>query len=192
MSAAWASLRRRVRIAWLNAQPGIRVARSVRLASSALLQTESDGHAFGGRIVISDGVTLSDGAILATYGGSIEIQPNAYVGPYCVLYGHGGLVIGRNCMIGAHTVIVPANHGFSRTDLPMNAQPLTREGITIGDDVWIGAGCQVLDGVRIGNGAVIGAGSVVTRDLEPFSVAVGVPARIVRSRAVATSAVARS
>jgi len=192
MSAVWASLRRGARIAWLNTRPGIQLARSVQLAESARIQTKSDGHAFGGRIIVSAGVTLSDGVILATYGGSIEIGPNAYLGPYCVLYGHGGLMIGRNCMIGAHTVVVPANHGFSRTDLPMNAQPLTHEGIAIEDDVWIGAGCQVLDGVRIGHGAIIGAGSVVTGDVDPFSVAVGVPAKVVRSRVAATSAAARS
>jgi acetyltransferase-like isoleucine patch superfamily enzyme len=120
--------------------------------------------------------------IIATYGGSIEIESNVYIGPYCVLYGHGGLTIGSSTMIAAHTVIVPANHGFSRIDMPMNAQPLTREGIAIGEDVWIGAGCKVLDGVRIGKGAVIGAGSVVTKNIEPYDIAVGVPATVVRSR----------
>jgi acetyltransferase-like isoleucine patch superfamily enzyme len=85
-------------------------------------------------------------------------------------------------MIGAHTVMIPANHGFARIDVPMNTQPLTREGIDVGEDVWIGAGCQVLDGVRIGKGAVIGAGSVVTRDIDAYAIAVGVPATVVRSR----------
>jgi len=125
---------------------------------------------------------MSDGVIIATYGGSIQIEPGVYIGPYCVLYGHGGLVIGRNTMIGAHTVIVPANHGFARIDVPMNAQPLTQEGINIGEDVWIGSGCKVLDGVRIGNGAVIGAGSVVTKDIDAYGIAHGVPATVVRSR----------
>ena len=64
----------------------------------------------------------------------------------------------------------------------MNTQPLTQEGINIGEDVWIGSGCKVLDGVRIGNGAVIGAGSVVTKDVDAYSIALGVPAKIVKSR----------
>ncbi|MBI3769880.1 MAG: acyltransferase [Deltaproteobacteria bacterium] len=161
---------------------GVRIASSTFIAGSAVIQTDSDGCSFGGRILVADGVTISDGAILATYGGSIEIAANVYIGPYAVLYGHGGLAIGRNTMIGAHTVIVPANHGFARLDVPMNAQPLTTEGIDIGEDVWIGAGCQVLDGVRIGNGALIGAGSVVTKDIEAYGIALGVPARVVRSR----------
>jgi len=177
-----ARIQHRIRVRRLNRRPGIRIAPSAYLGTGALIQTDSDGHSFGGRIVVSGGVTISDGVIIATYGGSIEIEANVYIGPYCVLYGHGGLVVGRNTMIGAHTVIVPANHGFARLDVPMNLQPLTREGITIGEDVWIGAGCKVLDGVRIGPGTVIGAGSVVTRDIDAYSVALGVPAAVVRSR----------
>ena len=163
-------------------RPGIKIAPRTYIAKSAMIQTDSDGRSFGGRICISNGAAISDGVILATYGGSIEIEPHVYIGPYCVLYGHGGLTIGSNTMIAAHTVIIPANHGFSRIDIPMNAQQLTREGIAIGEDVWIGAGCKVLDGVRIGKGAVIGAGSVVTKNIEPYAIAAGVPATVIRSR----------
>jgi acetyltransferase-like isoleucine patch superfamily enzyme len=177
-----ATIRRRIRIGWLNSKAGIQIANSVHLASTAMIQTSSDGCRFRGSIRISDGVTISDGVIIATYGGTIAIEPNVYIGPYCVLYGHGGLTIGRDTMIGAHTVMVPANHGFARIEMPMNVQPLTKEGIAVAEDVWIGANCSILDGVRIGKGAVIGAGSVVTKDIEAYSVAFGVPAVVVRSR----------
>jgi acetyltransferase-like isoleucine patch superfamily enzyme len=177
-----ARIRRNVRLRRLNMMPGVTIAASTYIAPSAMIQTDPDGGSFGGGIRISDRVVLSDGVILATYGGMIEIEANVYVGPYCVVYGHGGTIIGRNTMIGAHTVIVPANHGFMRTDVPMNAQPLTKKGITIGQDVWIGAGCRILDGVRIGSGAVVGAGSVVTSTIEAYSMALGSPARSVRSR----------
>src|SRR2546427_3588101 len=175
-------IRHRIRVSRLNMRPGIRIAPATYIAKGAMIQTDSDGRSFGGRILVSEGVTISDGVIIATYGGTIEIDANAYIGPYCVLYGHGGLAIGRNTMIGAHTVIVPANHGFRRIDVPMNVQPLTQEGISIGNDVWVGSGCMVLDGVRIGNGAVIGAGSIVTKDIDAYSIALGVPATVVRSR----------
>lgn len=177
-----ARARHRLRVIRLNRAAGVRIARSALIAESALIQTSSDGNALGGRIAIAESVTISDGAILATYGGSIEIGANCYIGPYCVLYGHGGLTIGRDVMIGAHTVIVPANHGFARTDLPMNSHPLTRKGIRIGASAWIGAGCQVLDGVSIGEGALVGAGAVVTRSIAPYAVAFGNPARLVRDR----------
>jgi acetyltransferase-like isoleucine patch superfamily enzyme len=175
-------VRRRLRLARLNRMPGVAVDASAFIAATAMIQTDSDGCSFGGRVVIGPGVTLSDGVVVATYGGSITIDAHAYVGPYCVLYGHGGLVVGRNTMIGAHSVVVPANHGYARIDVPMNAQPLTREGITIGEDVWIGSGCRILDGVAIAQGAVIGAGSVVTKDIEAYAIAYGVPAVVVRSR----------
>jgi acetyltransferase-like isoleucine patch superfamily enzyme len=174
--------RRRLRAWSLNQRPGIQVDHATRIARSALLQTSPDGAQFGGSISVARGVTLSDGVILATYGGPIEISADVYIGPYCVLYGHGGLFIGPHTMIAAHTVVVAANHGFDRVDVPMKAQPLTKKGIRIGADVWIGAGCKVLDGVHIGDGALIGAGSVVTRDVEAYGIAFGVPARVVRSR----------
>jgi acetyltransferase-like isoleucine patch superfamily enzyme len=169
-------------VGWLNGMPGIQIAPSAWIASSARLQTASDGHALGGRIRLSDRVTISDGVLLAAYGGCIDIDTDAYVGPYCVLYGHGGLSIGRDTMIGAHTAIIPFDHGFERTEVPMRLQPLTRKGVTIGVDVWIGARCAILDGVSIERGAVVGAGSVVTRDIGAYCVAVGVPARVVRRR----------
>ena len=177
-----ARLRRRIRLARLNRLPGVDVDPSAFIAATAMIQTDSDGCTFGGRVVIGSGVTLSDGVVVATYGGSIEIDANAYVGPYCVLYGHGGLVIGRDTMIGAHSVVVPANHGFARIDVPMNAQPVTKKGIRIDADVWIGSGCRILDGVHVAHGAVIGAGSVVTNDVEAYTIAYGVPAVVVRSR----------
>lgn len=175
-------LRNRFRIWLANRDPEIRVSKSSYLARGVRLQTASDGMFFGGSITIAEKVTLSDRVLIATYGGSVEIAPHAYIGPYAILYGHGGLVIGRNTMIAGHTVIVPANHGFQSLGVPMRNQPLTREGIEIGEDVWIGAGCKILDGVRIGSGSIIGAGSVVTRDVPPGSVAVGVPARVIRRR----------
>ena len=177
-----ARLRHRIRVKYLNRKAGIQIGSSSYIGRSARIQTDFDGRSFGGRVLISEGVSVSDGVIIIPYGGTIEIEPNAYIGPYCILYGHGGLSIGRNTMIGPHTVVVPANHGFGSVDVPMNVQPLTQKGISIGEDVWIGSGCTVLDGVRIGNGAVIGAGSVVSKDIDPYAIAYGIPAAVVRTR----------
>jgi len=148
-----------------------------------MLQTNSDGEHLGGTITLGDRVTISDGVIIASYGGTITVEPNVYLGPYCVLYGHGGLTIGRNTMIGAHTVIISANHSFDRTDVPMNMRPIRKQGIIIAEDVWIGARCCILDGVRIEKGAVIGAGAVVTKDVVGAdTIAFGVPASASRNR----------
>src|SRR6266446_6876310 len=126
-------IRHCVRVARLNKTPGVQIDSSIYIAASSKIQIDTDDCVLGGSVRISKGVIISDGVIIAPYGGSIEIGASAYIGPYCVLYGHGGLAIGRNTMIGAHTIIVPANHGWTRLDEPMNVQPLTKKGITIGE-----------------------------------------------------------
>ena len=85
-------------------------------------------------------------------------------------------------MIAAHTTVIPSNHIFASCDLPIREQGLTCKGIVIEDDVWIGTGVKILDGITIGKGSVIGAGTVLTKSIEPYSVVVGVPGRVIRMR----------
>jgi len=136
---------------------------------------------YGGSIVLGEKCIIWRGAMLDTWGGNIVLGDNCGVNPYTILYGHGGLTIGNDVMIAAHSVVIPANHGMC-AGASMREQAMTKKGIIIGDDVWIGANVTVLDGVRIGDGAVIGAGSVVTRDVMPYSVNVGSPAKMIRMR----------
>jgi acetyltransferase-like isoleucine patch superfamily enzyme len=74
------------------------------------------------------------------------------------------------------------NHVFDDPNRLIRQQPLTCKGITIEDDCWIGTGVRILDGVTIGQGSVIGAGAVVNKDIPPYSVAVGVPAKVISKR----------
>jgi len=120
--------------------------------------------------------------MLLTYGGYIEIGDYCNINPFAILYGHGGLKIGNNVLIAAHTVIIPANHTFNDKNQLIRSQGDTKKGIIIEDDVWIGSGCQILDGITIGKGAIIGAGSVVTKDVEPYSVVAGVPSKLIKRR----------
>jgi acetyltransferase-like isoleucine patch superfamily enzyme len=78
--------------------------------------------------------------------------------------------------------VVPAGHNFERVDIPIRKQGSLMKGIVIEDDVWIGCGCRILDGVRIGRGSVIGAGSVVNKNVPEYSVVVGVPGRVIKNR----------
>lgn len=135
-----------------------------------------------GRIMLGPHCRVLRFAILACYGGDITLGERVTINPYCVLYGHGGLVIGDRTLIAAHTVIIPANHVFADPDAPIASQGLTCKGVRIGSDVWLGTGVRVLDGVTIGDGAVVGAGAVVTKDVGPYDIVVGVPARKVGSR----------
>lgn len=83
---------------------------------------------------------------------------------------------------------VDTDHAFARTDIPMNRQGITTAPIHIGDDVWIGHGVAILKGVTIGNGAIVAAGAVVNKDVAPFDIVGGVPARVLGNRKVGTSA----
>ena len=172
-----------------NRKKCVHIARPEFLSSSARVELQPDGYGVGGRITIGSGARISDGVVLAPYGGSIEIGCNVYIGPYAVLYGHGGLSIGDDVMIAAHTTIIPSNHGFSSLDEPIRKQRAVEVGITINDNVWIGSGVRVLDGVIIGRGSVVGAGSVVTKSLPENSISCGIPAKVIRSRAKATTGV---
>jgi acetyltransferase-like isoleucine patch superfamily enzyme len=78
--------------------------------------------------------------------------------------------------------MVTANHRFEAVDIPIMHQGIRAVGISISDDVWIGAGCILLDGVIVGSGSVIAAGAVVSKSIPPMAVAAGVPARVLRYR----------
>lgn len=134
-------------------------------------------------IIIGDGTVIHSRAILETGpGGRIVLGSMNSVNPYCVLYGHGGLTTGDYVRIAAHTVIIPANHIFEDPDRLIARQGLTRKGIRIGRDVWIACGCRILDDVDIGDGSIIAAGAVVNRNVAPFSVVGGVPAKVIKMR----------
>lgn len=133
-------------------------------------------------IKIGKNFDLHPYAVLSTRGGFIDIGDNCSVNEFCVLYGHGGLKIGNGVRIATHTIIIPANHNYSDINKQIRLQGETKEGVEIEDDVWIGARVTILDGVTIGTGCVIGAGSVVTKSIPPYSVAVGVPAEVIKKR----------
>lgn len=95
----------------------------------------------------------------------------------------GGIIqIGKNVLIGPNVVIRASNHNFEKRDELIRLQGHTSGRIIIGDDVWIGANVVILPNISIGTGAVIGAGSVVTKDIADYSLAIGIPAKIIRSR----------
>jgi maltose O-acetyltransferase len=95
----------------------------------------------------------------------------------------GPLEIGRYVMMGPDVIIYTRNHNIYRTDIPMIKQGDTKaKKVTIKDDVWIGARAIILPGVTIGEGAVIGAGAVVTKDVNPYDIVGGVPAKVIGNR----------
>jgi serine acetyltransferase len=135
-----------------------------------------------GKIALGPGTVIHRFALLEARGGWIKLGRNCCINSFCVLYGHGGLDIGDDVHIATHTVIVPSNHNFANPDVPIRKQGLTKKGIRIESDVWIGANVCIMDGVTIGRGCVVAAGAVVTKSIPPMSVVAGVPARIISAR----------
>jgi acetyltransferase-like isoleucine patch superfamily enzyme len=142
-------------------------------------------HPDAGEIRLGKGVHLYRGTILeAGAGGSITIGDNTHVQAGCNLKGfQSSLHIGANVQIAPGCGFSPYDHRFEDTSRPIREQGIESRGdIVVEDDVWLGLGVYVMDGVRVGRGAVIGAGSVVTRDVPAYAVAVGAPARVIRLR----------
>lgn len=151
--------------------------KSVVVARTAIVECRG-----GGNIFIGDETEILDGVMLLTYGGDIRIGARCSVNAYTVIYGHGNTTIGDDVLIAGHCMIIPNQHVFTSRETPIRIQGNTSLGITIENDVWIGHGCSILDGVHIGKGAVIGAGSVVTKDVASYEVVGGVPAELIRNR----------
>ncbi len=136
---------------------------------------------FGNRCAVRNLALFSPGS------GEIVFGDDCSIGPFCYLDGSGGLRVGSKVRIGPHVGIYTANHIFDDIQRPISSQGLRKSSIIIQDDVWIGSHAVILAGVKIGSGAVIGAGAVVTKEVQPYSVVAGVPARIIKSRILSFS-----
>ena len=131
--------------------------------------------------------------ILKSCGNAVNIEKNAYftpdvsigdrssVGVDCEVY--GPVTIGNDVMMGPECVIYTVGHRHDRIDITMIEQGFTQvEPVSIGDDTWLGRRVMIMPGVKIGKGCVIAAGAVVTKDIPEYSIAGGIPARVLKSR----------
>lgn len=168
--------RERERRRLVAAFPGAHVARSVEVRSPDRLRLGSDSVVDAWVLLHCGGMEWSGGE------GGIDIGARAYIGPNSVLFGAGGISIGDAVQISPGVVITSHQHTFGNRGIDIRDQPLEFGPVVIERNVWIGANASILPGVRIGAGSVIGAGAVVTRDVPAGSVALGVPARVLRER----------
>ncbi len=173
----WCGFWRGCKFFWSGELGNINIASSTIIAPKAILSAR-----YNGKISIGSGGQIHNGAQIIAHKGVITMGDRVTVNAYCTLYGHGNLTIGNNVLIASHCTLIPANHNFENTDIPIRDQGETMDGITIEDDVWLGTHVTVLDGVTIGTGSVVAAGSVVTKDVEAYSVMAGVPAKCIKKR----------
>jgi len=140
-------------------------------------------------IVAGDRVTIGKFAIIRpvnAYGSDIgvglKIGNNSSIGPYSYIGCSGLIEIGNNVIMSPRVSIYAENHLYAGLDQPIMKQGVKREFVRIEDDCWIAANTVILSGVTIGKGSVIAAGSVVNKDVPPYSVVAGVPAKVIKSR----------
>ena len=165
---------------WKLSILGLKVDRSCVLGHSVSFGPQTKLRA--NSLSIGPECEIGSGTELNPWMGRITIANNVFIGPGCTIYGHGGVDIGAHSLIAMHCSIVSSNHTVPAANQNIRDQPDILLPTRIGRDVWLGAGVIVLGGVTIGDGCVVGAGAVVTHDLPPYSIAVGVPARGIGSR----------
>lgn len=164
----------------------LRHARNLRLGAGVYLDEGVYLHACPDGIELGDETCVMHNAELHVFNfrdlphAFIKVGRGTFIGESVVVRGQGGVTIGDSVLIAPQAKILAVNHHFADVTRPVMDQGITARGIVIEDGAWIGAGAAVLDGVRIGRGAVIGANAVVTRDVPPHCVAVGIPARVIR------------
>ncbi|MFA7606881.1 MAG: acyltransferase [Rhodocyclaceae bacterium] len=158
---------------------------SVRIADSVsiyLLSHDTSAISIGAGSVLHEGVRLVVGDPRQHENTSLRIGRRVHVNVHAYLSGEGGLLIDDDVLIGPHARLLSAGHQIDDGTPVISEAPLTFGRVQVKQGAWIGAGATVLEGVCIGTGAVVAAGAVVTRDVPPFAVVAGIPARIVRFR----------
>lgn len=115
------------------------------------------------------------------YSPRLEIGENAYIGHRVHIIACGHMRLGNNIVLADGVYITDNIHGYQNVEMPIMPQPLTYPGpVTIEDEVWLGEGVCVMPNVTIGKHSVIGANAVVTKNIPAYSIAVGIPAKVIK------------
>lgn len=113
---------------------------------------------------------------------NISIGNNSYIGPFGSIHGLGGIIIGNSVIIGPRVIIYSSNHNYKNSKfIPYDAEVI-KKPVIIEKGVWIGDSVKIVPGVTIGQGSIIALGSVVTKDVQAFSIMGGNPAKLIKMR----------
>lgn len=158
--------------------------RGVKIEELAEIQCRSDrGVVFGDGVTIGRAVSIRPSSYYGhARGEGLVVGAGSAIGAHSWIGASGHVAIGTDVLLGPRVTILPENHVFQSTDHTIKSQGVARNRIIIEDDCWIGAASTILAGVRIGRGSIVAAGAVVARDVPPYSIVGGVPARVIKSR----------
>lgn len=163
--------------------PKIKWGKFLRLGDQVYVSALSkNGIHFGDNVSVGAFSRVIVSTSLNNIGNKIVIGNNVGIGEFAYLGGAGGLEIGDECIIGQYLSCHPENHNYENLEIVIRQQGVSRKGITIGQNCWIGSKVTILDGVNIGNGCIIAAGCVVTKSFPGNSIIGGVPAKLIKNR----------
>src|SRR5258705_7862156 len=157
----------------------IHIGSNVAIDDNCLIDAKGESNR---GIRIGDGVFIGRNTILSCKNGDIELADGANIGFNCEVFSASRVTIGKRVLMAAYSYVIGGDHDFSDPSKPVLEQTRTSAGVAHCEDVWMGAGAKILDGVTIGHDAVIGAGAVVRDDVPASAIAVGMPARVVSTR----------
>ena len=140
----------------------VELSKNLKIGSGTEIGSYSKLKATEGELTIGEDVSIANGCFIAAEG--------------------GGVTIGDHTMFGPNVSVIGNDYLYDRLDVPVVTQGKTSQGIVIGNDVWIGAGCTILDGVEIGDQCIVSPHSVVSTSIPPRQIVSGNPARLVFER----------
>lgn len=161
----------------------IKVGKSVFFGDNVEVNALSkNGIVIGDNVSIHRNTIIECTGVIRNIGEGLIIGDNVGIAQNCFIQVRGSVKIGNNVIFGPDVSVFSENHNFENPDLPVNVQGETRKGVTIEDGVWIGTRSVVLDGITVGKNSIVAAGSIVNKDVPPYSIVGGVPAKIIRMR----------
>ena len=153
----------------------VRIGKNVYIGDQVSLIVEQ-----GAMLTIADNSFIGESCYIKCFGGKVEIGQDVSINSKSFINGCGGVSIGDNTRIGTQSIIIASNHKFGEPDLLVK-DAITKQGVSLGENIWLGARVTVLDGVVIPNDSVIGACSLVSKPLPESGVYVGIPAKKIKS-----------
>jgi acetyltransferase-like isoleucine patch superfamily enzyme len=141
-----------------------------------------NGIQIGNNVSILTNTIIDCTGVIRNIGEGLVIGNNVGIAQNCFIQVRGKVAIGNDVIFGPNVSIFSENHNFEDPDLPVSVQGETRKGVIIEDGVWLGARVVILDGVTIGKNSIVAAGSVVNKDVEPYTIVGGVPAKLIKYR----------